>query len=66
MAIQDDLKWEDDEFQMDRFGLDVKKTNGGGLLHAGNKLVSMIGGSKEYKKENQCQVSGQDLAPSAV
>ncbi|KAL4524920.1 hypothetical protein Ndes2526A_g07018 [Nannochloris sp. 'desiccata'] len=58
MAVQDDAKWEDDEFKIDRFGLDVKETNDGGLLRAGSKLVSMISGSKDDKKENQCQVDG--------
>lgn len=65
MAIQDDAKWEGGEFQMDRFGLDVKETDSVGLSRAGSKLVNMISGSKEYKKDNQCQVSGQDLALSA-
>jgi len=66
MAFQDDAKWEANEFQMDRFGLGVKENNSGGLLRAGSKLVSMISGSKDDKKDNQCQVSGRELARSAV
>jgi hypothetical protein len=55
-SIPDTAKWEAGEFQMDRFGLDVKETSSGGLLQAGSKLVSMIRGSQADKKDNQCQV----------
>jgi hypothetical protein len=56
--VEDEPKWEAGEFQLDRFGLDVKEiNNGGGLFRAGSKLVSMISGSQGDKKDNQCQVS---------
>ena len=57
MAVQDDAKWEAGDFQIDRYGLDVKETNSGGLLRAGSRLVSMISGGSADKNLNQCQVS---------
>ena len=53
-AVKDEPQWNSGQFQIDRFGLNVKPTNTNSILNAGNKLVGMFQGSP--KLSSHCQV----------
>lgn len=53
-AVKEEPQWNSNQFQIDRFGLNVKPTNTNSILNAGSKLVGMFQGSP--KLASQCQV----------